>query len=297
MEQTTFWKNDKSLAWFFLILLALIWGSSFILIKKSLVVYTPLEVGALRIVSAGLVLAPIAIKRLAKLTRKNWQILLLVGFVGSFGPAFLFALAQTRLESGLTGALNALTPLFTILIGGYFFGTRITLKNTIGIAIGFVGTVVLILAGDGGAISGFNFYALFVVLATIMYGSNLNIIKAFLSSLKPLTITSVSLLMVLPLALVILASLTDFSTKLLYVEGAWVALGYVSLLGVLGTAIALIIFNKMVQLSTPLFTSSVTYIIPIVAVIWGLIDGEKLLLMHFVSMTLIIVGVYIANRK
>ena len=297
MEKSTFWKNDKTLAWFFLILLALIWGSSFILIKKSLIVYTPLEVGALRIVSAGLVLAPIAIKRLAKLTRKNWQILLLVGFVGSFGPAFLFALAQTRLESGLTGALNALTPLFTILIGSYFFGTKITLKNTIGIAIGFVGTVMLILAGSGGIISGFNFYALFVVLATIMYGTNLNIIKVHLSGLKPLTITSVSLLMVLPLALVILASLTGFSTKLLYVEGAWEALGYVSLLGVLGTAIALIIFNKMVQLSTPLFTSSVTYIIPIVAVIWGLLDGEKLLLVHFISMALIILGVYIANRK
>ncbi len=297
MKDSNFWRNDKTLAWLFLILLALIWGSSFILIKKSLRVYTPLEVGALRIVSAGVFLAPIALRRLIKLTRKNWQTLLLVGFVGSFGPAFLFALAQTRLQSGLTGVLNALTPLFTILIGSFFFGTKVSWNNTVGIAIGFVGTVVLIMAGSGGSLAGFNFYALFVVLATIMYGANLNVIKSRLSGLKPLTITSVSLLMVLPLALVILASATDFSTKILYEDEAWVALGYVCLLGVMGTAIALIIFNKMVQLSTPLFSSSVTYIIPIVAVIWGLIDGEELIFLHFVSMALIIVGVFIANRR
>lgn len=295
MDQPTFWKNDRAKAWLFLILLSLIWGSSFILIKKSLLIYSPVEVGALRIVTAGLFLAPVAVRRLAKLTRSNWRTLLIVGFVGSFGPAFLFALAQTRLQSGLTGVLNALTPLFTILIGSYFFGTKVTGKNATGIAIGFAGTVTLITAGNG--ISGFNFYALFVVLATVMYGSNLNIIKAYLGGLKPLTITSVSLLMVLPLALIILAAYTDFSTKIIYQEGAWPALGYVSLLGVMGTAVALILFNKMVQISTPLFSSSVTYIIPIVAVVWGLADGEQLMLLHVLSMALIIAGVFIANRK
>lgn len=297
MKQPPFWKNNQALAWLFLGILSLIWGSSFILIKKSLRVYSPLEVGALRIVTAGLFLLPLALKRLPRLTRQNWQTLLLVGFVGSFGPAFLFALAQTQLESGLAGSLNALTPLFTILIGSWFFGTIVTRRNTVGIAIGFVGTVSLVLAGSWGSINEFNFYALFVVLATVMYATNLNIIKAHLSDVRPLTITSVSLMMVLPLALIILASVTDFSTKIIYARGAWEALGYVSLLGVLGTAIALVIFNKTVQISSPLFTSSVTYIIPVIAVIWGVIDGERLLPTHYLSMGLILTGVYIANRK
>ncbi len=297
MNQPASWKSNKSLAWIFLILLSLIWGSSFILIKKSLLVFTPLEVGALRIATAGLFLAPIALRELAGLNRRNWRVLLLAGFLGSFGPAFLFAIAQTQLNSGLAGALNALTPLFTILIGSWFFGTVVTRKNAIGIAIGFVGTVLLILSGNSGKLGSFNFYALFVVLATVMYAANLNIIKAYLGGLKPLTITSVSLLMILPLALVILASMTQFSTKIMYQEGAWEAFGYVSLLGVLGTAIALIIFNKTVQISTPLFTSSVTYIIPIVAVMWGFFDGESLSPAHLGSMALIIAGVFIANRK
>lgn len=297
MTVSPFWKSNKTLSWIFLLSLSLIWGSSFILIKKSLLVYSPLEVGALRIVSAGLFLLPIAVQRLARLSSHNWRILLLAGFVGSFGPAFLFALAQTHLDSGLAGSLNALTPLFTILIGSWFFGTIITRRNAIGITIGFFGTIVLIMAGSGGGISEINFYAFFVVLATVMYATNLNIIKAHLSDLKPLTITSVSLLMVLPLALVILAGMTEFSTKIIYAEGAWEALGYVSLLGVLGTAIALVIFNKTVQISTPLFTSSVTYIIPIIALIWGLLDGESLVFTHYISMALIIAGVYIANRK
>tara|TARA_R110002012_G_scaffold78049_2_gene199036 strand:+ start:157565 stop:158458 length:894 start_codon:yes stop_codon:yes gene_type:complete len=289
--------SDKALAWLLLITLSFIWGSSFILIKRGLEVYSPLELGALRIVTAGLFLLPVAVSRIGKLSKRNWQILLLAGFVGSFGPAFLFALAQTHLDSGLAGSLNALTPLFTILIGSWFFSSTFTRRNAIGIAIGFVGTVLLIFAGSDDGISGFNFYALFVVLATIMYATNLNIIKAYLADLKPLTITSVSLLMVLPLALVILASATDFSTKIIYTKGAWEALGYISILGVVGTAIALIIFNKTVQISTPLFTSSVTYIIPLIAVIWGLLDGERLLVTHYISMALILVGVFIANRR
>jgi drug/metabolite transporter (DMT)-like permease len=297
MNQTAGRMNDRALAWFLLILLSLIWGSSFILIKRGLAIYSPLELGAIRIVTAGLVLLPVSLSRIGKLPKRSWRMLLLAGFLGSLGPAFLFALAQTHLDSGLTGSLNALTPLFTILIGTWFFGSAFTRRNAVGIAIGFIGTVLLIFAGSDGGISGFNFYALFVVLATILYATNLNIIKGYLGDLKPLTITSVSLLMVLPLALVILASLTEFSTKIIYVEGAWEAFGYISILGVVGTAIALIIFNKTVQISTPLFTSSVTYIIPLIAVMWGLLDGERLMITHYLAMALILVGVFVANRK
>jgi len=297
MNQTAGRMNDRALAWFLLILLSLIWGSSFILIKRGLAIYSPLELGAIRIVTAGLVLLPVSLSRIGKLPKRSWRMLLLAGFLGSLGPAFLFALAQTHLDSGLTGSLNALTPLFTILIGTWFFGSAFTRRNAVGIAIGFIGTVLLIFAGSDGGISGFNFYALFVVLATILYATNLNIIKGYLGDLKPLTITSVSLLMVLPLALVILASITEFSTKIIYVEGAWEAFGYISILGVVGTAIALIIFNKTVQISTPLFTSSVTYIIPLIAVMWGLLDGERLMITHYLAMALILVGVFVANRK
>lgn len=290
--------NKKGLlAWGLLFTLALIWGSSFILIKRGLIALTPYELGSLRIVSAFLFLLPSAIKRFKLIEKKLLPYLVFVGLLGSFVPALLFGVAQTQLESSITGVLNALTPIFTILIGFLIYKQRQTSKVFVGILVGFVGTGVLITAGEGSSLSGINAFAFLVVLATICYGANLNIIKDKLNHLHALTVTSVSLLMVGPFAAIHLFGFTDFLPNLINVEGTRLATFYVCLLGVLGTAIALTIFNKILQMTDALFTSSVTYIIPIIAVVWGVIDGEQLYLMHYIGMIAIGVGVYIANSN
>ncbi len=290
-------QSAGALSWGLLILLSLIWGSSFILIKKALLAYSAGEVGALRITTAAFFLIPIALKNLGKVPKNQRWFLLCVGFVGSFLPAFFFAIAQTQLASGITGVLNALTPVCVVIMGALFFHQKFTRRNAIGLIISFAGTIVLILAGSGGSLGDINFYAFFVVLATICYGLNLNIIKSYLSNIKPVAITAISLLFVFPIAVVYLLGFTDFTYKIQYAEGAWLSLLFVSILGVIGTAAALIIFNKLVQLTTPMFASFVTYLIPIIAVIWGVIDGETLYTAHYLGMLAVIAGVYIANYK
>ena len=285
------------LAWILLFILAFIWGSSFILIKKGLLGLSPEEVGSLRIVAASLFLLPSALKRLKYAERGKLIYFLSVGLLGSLVPAFLFAIAQTQLESAITGVLNGLVPIFTILIALIFFGQRQTQKVYLGVIIGFVGTAILITAGDGNSISGLNAYALLVVLATICYASNLNVIKQKLNEVHAVTVTSVSMLLVGPEAIIYLFGFTDFSSRLFEVEGTGLATFYICLLGIMGTAIALIIFNKVLQMTDALFASSVTYIIPVFAVMWGVIDGERLYLLHYVGMIAVGVGVYIANRN
>ncbi|MBN3580921.1 DMT family transporter [Algoriphagus aestuarii] len=283
-----------------LILLALVWGSSFILIKRGLEVFSPGEVGAYRIVAAASFLLPLSLPRLKNLNKHQIFYLIIVGLVGSFIPAFLFAKAQTQLSSSLTGVLNALTPLAVVMIGALFFGSKITKRNGIGLAIAFIGVFILVVVKEGSgleAFTGINAYALFVILACICYGFNLNIIKYKFVLLKPIQITAISLLMVLPAALIFLLVGTDFSYKVTNVPGALTALGYVTLLGVMGTALALILFNVMVKRVTPVFASSVTYLIPIVAIMWGVLDGEILLWGHYIGIVAVILGVWYGNRK
>lgn len=284
-------------AWTLLIILSLIWGSSFILIKKGLIGLEPMEVGAIRILSASLFMLPFAIRNFHKIRRTHLLALVSVGFLGSFIPAFLFAVAQTQLESALTGVLNALTPIFTILVGLVFYGQKQRPQVFFGVIVGFVGTAILVLAGSGGELSSFNYYAFFVILATLMYALNLNVIKHHLQGLESLTITSVSLAFVGPLAAVQLLLFTDFPQKVVEVEGAMLATSYILVLGIVGTALALLIFNRLVSLTDPVFTSSVTYIIPVIAICWGLLDGEVLLMSHVVGIVAILIGVYIANAS
>ena len=290
-------QKSPLLAWVLLFTLAFIWGSSFILIKKGLIGLTPQEVGSLRIFSASLFLLPSAIKRVKWVEKSRLVYVLTAGFLGSLIPAFLFAIAQTQLESAITGVLNGLVPIFTILIALIVFKQRQTRAVYTGVLIGFIGTAILITAGEGNSLNGINAYALLVVLATICYASNLNLIKEKLNDLHAVTVTSVSLILVGPLAGLYLFGFTDFSYKLMHVEGTGLATFYICLLGVIGTAIALIIFNKILQMKSPLFASSVTYIIPVFAVMWGVIDGEQLYLMHYLGMVAVGIGVYIANSN
>ena len=288
--------NLQALSWIILVVLALMWGSSFILIKRGLVAFSPGAVGALRILSASVFLLIPALSKIKFIKSRHLLILLTVGFAGSLVPAFLYAKAQTQIDSAIAGVLNAITPLWVIMIGIVAFSQRITIRIFLGIFLGFAGTVWLILAGSQGNLL-VNYYALFIVAATVCYGVNVNLIKFKLADLDALTITSISMAMVGPIAAGLLFFQTDFLIVIQTDENAWWAFGAICLLGIMGTAIALVLFNRLVQMTNPVFASSVTYLIPIVAVVWGLIDGEKLLVGQVAGMALILLGVFIANRK
>jgi len=289
--------SSPFLAWSLLIVLSIIWGSSFILIKKGLVAFDPGEIAAIRIFSASLFLLPIAIRNFRQIkTRKQWIFLFASGFLGSLIPAFLFPLAQTRIESSVTGVLNALTPFFTILIGAILVGARFNNRIKLGIFIGFLGSILLVTAGSGYDFTKINYYALLIVLATVLYGFNVNILKYYLGDIRPVHITSFSMMLIGPFSLVYLLFYADVLQTLRSDMHNLIPLGYIIFLGVIGTAISLIIFNKLVKITNIVFSSSVTYLIPVVAVIWGLIDNEVLLFQHYIGMVFIILGVLLANK-
>jgi drug/metabolite transporter (DMT)-like permease len=277
--------------------MALIWGSSFILIKRGLLVFSPGELGALRITMAFLSLMPVALKHLRTIDRSKLPVLFVLGFAGSLLPSFLFAIAETQLDSSLTGVLNALTPIFVILISLIFFHQKIKFLNALGILVGFSGTIFMLLGGSGFDLSNFNYYAFYVVAATVFYGINVNLIKEYLPDLKALQITAVSLFLTSPFCVGYLFFFTDFIDKIGVADGFWLAFFYVSLLGVFGTAIALVLFNKLIQISTMIFASSVTYLIPIVAIGWGLVDNEVLNVYQYIGISIVLGGVYLANKK
>jgi drug/metabolite transporter (DMT)-like permease len=201
------------------------------------------------------------------------------------------------MESSVAGIMNTLTPIFTMVIGAVVFKLRFKTMAIVGIMLGFAGGVILSISRSDGAVAGFNVFALLIVLACFCYGSNLNLIKFKISDLGSLTITSVSLLLIGPLAILYLFGFSDFTHKLTTQPDAWKAFGFIVLLGFMSTAVATILFNRLVKMSTALFASSVTYALPIVAVMWGLLDGERLGIGHFIGMAAIIGGVYLANRK
>ncbi|WP_422361224.1 DMT family transporter [Reichenbachiella sp.] len=292
--------NEQSspslVSWVLLIVLALVWGSSFILIKKSLLTFSAGEVGTLRMFIAFLGLLPFSLPVIRKIERKKLPVLFVVGLVGSLLPAILFAIAQTRLESAITGVINAMTPVFVLLIGLVFFHHKIKIINIIGIAIGFIGCTFIMLGGAYFDLSGVNLYALFVIAATVMYGTSVNLIKHFLTDIRSLHITAVSFTLVSPISLGYLLFATDFFDKMenpAFLSG----LAYVTTLALIGTAMALVIFNKLVKTASPIFASSVTYVIPIVAIGWGLVDGEVLNIYQLIGIGIVLVGVYLANKK
>lgn len=289
--------KNLSYAWVILIILTLIWGSSFILIKRGLDAFSANEVGALRIVAAAVVMIPTAFRKLYTLKKQHFFWIFSVGFFGSLIPSFLFAIAETKLDSSIAGVLNALTPLFTVIVGIIFFHQYITKRIIIGLIIGFAGTMVLVSAGAEGFLANLNYYALFILLATLFYGFNVNIIKFKLSGVDAITLTSLSMLFVLPISLYYLLAHTPFVSTMSSHPLAWDSFFYVVLLGIMSTAVAMTMFNKLVQISSTIFASSVTYLIPIIAVVWGLLDNEVLLLQHYVGMLVILIGVYITNRK
>lgn len=278
-----------------LLVLSFIWGSSFILMKRGLEVFSPVQVGAYRLSIAGLALLPIVIQHWGPLLKSKLKYFFIVGLVGNGIPAFLFATAQTKLNSSTAGALNALTPLFTLLIGVWLFQNRLTLSKTLGVIIGLMGALILILLRANGLAEPHWAYGLLIVLATVMYGTSVNTVGKYLREVRPMVTAAVPLVLAATPSVFILFS-TDFVQRFDQ-PGAWIALGYISILGLLGSAASLVAFNKLIQITSPIFASTTTYLMPIVALFWGLLDGEALGWPQFLGMLSILIGIWLVNRK
>lgn len=286
--------KDNYIVWFYFMLLVLIWGSSFILIKNGLKGYTIWQSATIRLVSAFAVMVFFAIGHLRKIPRGKVPFVLLVGLLSMFFPSYLFCAAQTQINSAMAGILNALVPLFTSVIALTFFGKSITKTQWVGLAVGFLSATFLLMVSSNAELS-LNEYALLVIVATICYGLNINIVKIYLADIDSLHITTVAVSFAGMLGLIFLL----FSGYGPYVEvGDNQVSPLLSLiaLGVLGTAFAQYFQNRLIQLSSAVFASSTTYLIPIVAVLWGLLDGEKLVFSHYLGMLGILLGVLILNR-
>jgi drug/metabolite transporter (DMT)-like permease len=287
--------NKKSIQWITLLFLAFIWGSSFILMKRGLDVYSHNEVAALRISLAFIVMLPFAFKTLKKVSFKYWKYIFIVGLFGNFIPAFLFTKAQTEISSALTGMLNSLTPVFALLIALFVFKAKIKKIQSLGVFIGLIGATGLIIA-NGIDISNSNIeYTLFIVAATICYAISVNVIKNNLKEIDSVAITALAFFMIGPWSIIYLFT-TNFLSTTSSNPNALISLGYIAILSILGTALAVIIFNMLIKKTTTIFATSVTYLIPIVAILWGVIDNEIINIYHLISIAIIFLGVYFINK-
>jgi drug/metabolite transporter (DMT)-like permease len=281
-------------AWLLLILVALIWGTSFILIKHSLAVFSPMQVGTGRIFLAFVFFLPFLVLRGKQFPRNLWLPLLGSGMLGYLIPAILFATAGAHLNSSLAGTLNALSPLFTFLIGVILFGKRAKIRQVGGILLGFAGSVFLVFFSATGSFS-YNGYAFLIVLATLCYGFNINIVSRYLTDLPALLSTASTFALVGPIAFLGLAT-TDFPAQAA-APGSTPALLMLITLGTIGSGFATILFNRIIQLTSGVFASTVTYLIPVVAALWGLLDGEPLHWPQVAGMGICLLGVYLINKK
>ena len=289
-------------SWGLLLLLAVIWGSSFILMKKGMfnengdAIFSAPQVANLRILIASLVLLPFAIRSMRKLmVRKDFTVLLVVGLSGNLLPAFLFTYAQTGISSGLSGMLNSFTPVFTLIIGTLIFRVKVSNAQIIGSFIGLIGIVLLILLGKNSAISGDFKPILAVICATFLYGLSLNLIKHKLSAFKPIEITSLSFTTLL-IPSIIGFFYFDTPETIMHNHDASHALIFITILAVIGTAMAVFLFNGIIKISSALFASSVTYFIPIAAVIIGFLMKEKITSNQIMAMIIVLLGVLLIHH-
>ncbi len=287
--------QSKIAQWAILFLLAFVWGSSFILMKRGLEVYDYWQVAVIRMFVAFLVLIPFVVKAIKRIPKNKWGYILAVGLFGNGIPAFLFTKAQTELSSSLTGMLNSLVPIFTLIIGFILFHTRPNITKIAGVLLGFIGAAGLIyFSSENAGATGNAFYTLYVIAATLCYAISLNIIKYRLSAINPMDITALAFTSIaLPMAFLFFY-LKIPQTTFTHPE-AFSALSYLLVLSIVGTAFAVIIFNILIKNSSALFASSVTYIIPIVAVFWGIIDSEPVNLLQVLFMIVVLSGVYLIN--
>jgi len=283
--------------WLYLVSLSLVWGSSFILIKKGLVGLTALQLGALRTVLAAVFLLIIGFNSVKKIKKEQWKWIGVSAMLGSFFPAFFFAFAELEIDSAIVSILNSTVPILSIIIGFLIFSVQSTKNQVIGVFIGLLGSIFLI--GSGATLNTDQnyWYALLPLAATTMYAFNVHVIKRHLQEIPALSITVGCFLILLIPSLLVLYFSDFFQAELLAKEEVQISISYIAILSVVGTGIAKILFNRLVQLSNPVFSTSVTYLIPVVALTWGILDGETFSLWQALSGIVILIGVYFANKK
>ncbi len=293
MEQA---RKDNIINWGVLLLLGVVWGFSFFFIKRGLVAYDAYQVGAIRIFFAFISMIPIIFVLGFDAPKKKIPLIIASSLLGSGIPPFLFAIAQTKIDSSVTGILNSLTPLFALLTGVVIFKIKMKWFHVAGVLVGMVGTIIVVLIRSDGSFE-FNFgYAILVVLATLFYGMNANIIKSKLYDVHPVQIALITFCFLGPIAGAFLFT-TDFVEVTRTHDYAWKSLTYLAILSFIGTSYALILFNYLAHRTSALFATMVTYIIPVVAVLIGVADGEILGVVHVIGLTLILLGVYVTSIR
>lgn len=288
--------NTERQKWFLLIALSLIWGSSFILIKKSLEHFNPYEVGALRVLISGIVLMPYAVSKIKKFPKRHTKWLILVAITGSFIPMFLFPMAETEISSSIAGIINSMMPIFVILVGSLIWKFSTTKRQMIGVLISFIGACILALgSGESGEIK--IYPILLLILAVLMYAISTTTVKSKLQKVPAILMSAFvfSFVLFLPSLITLLFSgfFRDFSFDQNTLEG----LGFVAMLSIFGTGLAMMMNYKLLSISTPLFASTVTLLMPIVAIMWGILDGEKLTFMQSAGTVIILAGLIFLRSK
>jgi len=293
--------NCKTKSWLLLILLATIWASSYILMKKSMFdadgneLLKANEVAALRIFISGFIMIIVFFKHIKIAFGKKWIFFVLVGLLGNLFPAFLFTNAELYLSSSETGILNSLVPIFSVLVASYVLGHRISKKAIGGVVIGLIGTILLIVFNSEDVSKIQIGPSLLVVAATVCYAFSLNIIKNKLDSIGSFAITGISLVFMIIPCFIYLLFFSDVTTKISDPTYS-TAFGLTTILAVVGTTLALVIFNQLIKMTTSIFASSVTYLIPVVAILWGLYFKEPISWgISFAG--LIIIGVVIVKKE
>ncbi len=285
-----------------LAILAFTWGSSFILMKLGLEapdgspVFSPYQVAAMRMSFAFWVMLPFAVYYLPRIPKENFLPLILVGMCGNAIPAFMFTTAEMHLAPSLAGMLNSTTPLFTVIIAALVFKNKFSRANYLGLALGIAGSAGLMLSRGTDEFYGEAAYAGLILIATFCYAISVNTIRNYLTGIHPLGVTSVSFFFFgVPLSIYLFT--TDFVSIAQTHPHGYSSLGYIVLLAVFGTAIAVILFNYLVRITSAVYASTVTYLIPITAIFWGFMRSEVINIWHFLFMSVILTGVYLINRK
>lgn len=282
--------------WVLLMILALTWGSSFILIKKSLLVFSPFQIGSFRVGISGLILSYFGISALRKMDKKTMIWIAGVGFFGNFLPMYLFPIAQTQVSSSLAGILDSLVPVFVLVLGFLIFGVRSKSVQVVGALMGFVGALLLMVFTELESGESSMFHSLLIVLATVSYALAGLIIKERLNHVPSMQLSSaVFTVWMVPSLLILVFS--GFFSEFQNAPEVWDSLGYLSILTVMGTAIAAILYYRLIQQTSAVFASSVTYLMPLVAVIWGILDGEELSIWFGIGGALILWGIYLIREK
>ena len=289
--------KNQYVKWLYLAILSLVWGSSYILIKWGLVALTPLQLGSLRLLITTIALLMVGYRSIRGLSKYHLKWLAITGYVGTFFPAFLFAFAQQFIDSAIAAILNSLTPLMTIIFGLLFFRIDILKKQYFGVALGLLGSIGLVWGGLQTASNINPIYTLLILAASCCYAINIHFIKIHLAQVGVMAITLGNFVFMAPAALVVLICSDFFTSQTFSHPEIYHAIGYITILALAGSAFAKYLFNKFVKITSAVFASSVTYTLPVVALFWGVYDGEVITQFQLLSTAVILVGVYLSHTK